>query len=371
LQQCEYKKILFIFNKGILMDYQQMRIDSHDFKKAKNIRETKWETLLEETLNGNEPAAKVFCNLLFHFEEDRKRLTRLQVQKILSHISQKGFVYARIVFWVTTAKNENIIEKDDILNFLENEYAGDGRLNSEKEEERDEMIRALMNLGKLDQTHSQLLVNAISSHWNKTALEGLAIINHAIEIPNVPDLIEALERDPELILILPVLKNLIRGQTGDELRKQLRIAIFPSKLKDKESSSILLETFKSRIVNSNLLPEETMAIGDFALCILNNQPARLVYHFGYGRIAGYFYMAKIDPKKVQGGIKEGELSSDEEDLDNVDMDVITGEQPNINAPAGEDMTEEEKEAESERLMKLIAKLEKSGVIQIYTNKEDP
>jgi hypothetical protein len=353
------------------MDYQKMRIDSHDFIKAQNIQETKWESLLEETLDGNEPAAKIFCNLLFHFKEDRKRLTREQVQKILSLISQEGFVYARIVFWVTTTKNENIIDKDDILNFLEREYASDSRLNSEKEEERDEIIRALMNLGKINQSQSQSLVNVISSHWNKTALEGLAIINHPIEIPNVPDLIKALESDPELILILPVLKNLIRGQTGDELRKQFRKAIFSSKHKNKESSSILLETFKSRIVNSNLLPEETMAIGDFAYCILNNQPARIIYHFGYGRIAGYFYMAKIDPKKVQSGIKEGELSSDEEDLDNVDMDVITGEQPNINAPAGEGMTEEEKEAESERLMNLIAKLEKSGVIQIYTNKEDP
>ena len=351
------------------MDYQQLRIDSHDRQKAKQIRESNWTILLEDTLNGNVLAAKVFCNLLFHFEEDRKRLNKAQVAKIAELVQKGGFVYARILFWITTIGSEEIIGKDTLISLIaQNQTSKEEQIDGEYELARDELIRSLINLGKIDAKQSKILVNSISEHWNRASIESLVIVDPSTILPNLPPLIKVLGEAQDSSLLLAVLRNLIKGQKNDNLRKQLRKDIFPSKAKVKGSHSFLLEVFKTRLVNGNLPPEEILAIGDFALCVLNNQPARLIYHFGYGRIAGYFYMARIDPKKIKyTGVRE--LSSDEEDMDKGDVDVVTGEPPR-NAPPLDVMTEEEKEEESERLMRLISKLQKTGIIQIYTDQGD-
>lgn len=97
-----------------------------------------------------------------------------------------------------------------------------------------------------------------------------------------------------------------------------------------------------------------------------------MYHVGYGNSAGFLfnngmlgkYQADIDALKCRDNL---DLSSDEDAMTNdqtAGINPVTGAEDSEMAPAGADMTEEEKEAERDRLIDLFERLEKTGVMKV-------
>jgi hypothetical protein len=190
-------------------------------------------------------------------------------------------------------------------------------------------------------------------------IESLFIIENAILNENdVEHITERMNGCEDLLQMLRSLQVIAKGDN----RQLLRRAILPSKRSNKVSSiKVRLEV----LLKSNQ-PEHVLTTGNFCLALVNERPARLVYHFGYGKVAGYLYMANIDLHKQE---MAAGFSSDEEDLKNMDssnLDVISGQLKSATSPNLAEMTEEEKEAEAEKLMGLLKKLEDTGVVKVIS-----
>jgi len=107
----------------------------------------------------------------------------------------------------------------------------------------------------------------------------------------------------------------------------------------------------------------------------------MTYHVGYGNAAGFLFNTgrladfHADAASLQDSTNSAADSSDEEEVHAnrlAGFDPITG-QAKTDAegiPAGNDMTEEEKEAEKERLIRLFERLERTGVMTVMPQNDN-
>jgi hypothetical protein len=118
-------------------------------------------------------------------------------------------------------------------------------------------------------------------------------------------------------------------------------------------------------VNSNL----SSTCGDLLFSLVKENSKRLIFHFGYGSVAGVLMDHGIDANDNTLPSKLEELSSDEESLlhKQQDWDLVTG-QDRKKTTKKEDpfagMTEEEIEQEGEKLVVLLERLNKNGMIKM-------
>lgn len=90
----------------------------------------------------------------------------------------------------------------------------------------------------------------------------------------------------------------------------------------------------------------------------------MLFHVGYGNAAGFLFNAKLLDLSNTQDIPVGDPSSDEEF---VGLDPITGKEAHDQTV---DMTEEEKEAETEKVLDAMEKLEKTGFFKIMPLAKD-
>lgn len=103
---------------------------------------------------------------------------------------------------------------------------------------------------------------------------------------------------------------------------------------------------------------------------------RLVFHLGYGNAAGFLFTNNLLGQMQQAiqnfssshmNEDQDDLSSDEEamcDERSRGINPVTG-IPFAQNTASDEMTEEEKEAEAERLIQLFDRIERTGVMKVY------
>lgn len=326
-----------------MLDFEELRLNSHDKEKANEIRINSYKDILKETLNGNLDAAKVLNNLMYHFPDLRISKDQEEVNHILEYIPVKGFIYSRILFWITTSKVENyVIEdlKERVINLLE---TSDIEITS-----FNELLNVLINLKKLNMIQSKRLLSIFSQKWNKNCIKAFCIIDPKdiyLSHSDVEEIVKLLvNEDAEVYLLLAILKDF--GVKNN--RRLFRKSIFPPTSKSselKEKLAVLLE---------KNLPENVLVVGYFSLSILNESIKRLMHQFGYEKIAGFLYLTdKLNTSQtsINEGIKE--LSSDEEDSSSNSIDTINS---NMDEIADEEL---------QKIMELFNKLEKSGYIKIY------
>lgn len=330
------------------MDYEKLRLRSHEREIAFEIKKERYDVIVKDALKGNVGAAKVLANLMYHFEDIREKL-KDHLNEFVELSRTHGFIYARVVFWITSSLGKEKDIQKRLVNVIQAESSGTTR---------DELMRALCNLGKLDFENSKVLFDSMKFEWNESDIETLFIIyNPILDLDDVQRIVKQLESSSDLLQILRSLETV----TISTNRKLLRGLILPSK---KSNQGTEIKSKLEKMLQSNHT-EQVMAAGDFCMALVDRKPARLVYHFGYGKIAGYFYMKKINLKQPLR--LEVEISSDEEDLKNLkssELDVISGEIKDYSPPHISEMTQEEKEAEAEKLIGLLKKLEDTGIVKV-------
>lgn len=163
---------------------------------------------------------------------------------------------------------------------------------------------------------------------------------------------------------------------NEPLRKSLRHTILPAKwdrsVKPEEGDSVksgLIRLLRSSDTNI------TAATGKLILTLCSNKVYRMVFHVGYGNAAGFLFNFGLlgqyqssQAEFFQNQHLPEDASSDEELMFNDHLEGINPITGQVQGEAadmfGDDMTEEEKEAERERLADLFDKLEKTGVMKV-------
>lgn len=115
-----------------------------------------------------------------------------------------------------------------------------------------------------------------------------------------------------------------------------------------------------------------LCLGDLLLVLVKRQLSRLIYHFGYGILAGFLYARNLLGDLPRAFQRTDDLegsssySSDEEEIRSGALERIDPLSGQVSSrPAGVvEMTEEEREAESQRLFDVLDRMEKSGAVRI-------
>jgi hypothetical protein len=144
-----------------------------------------------------------------------------------------------------------------------------------------------------------------------------------------------------------------------ETRKPMKRILLPSN-GDKS------QKYREMIINNLKSPhtDVVMSTGDLVMELVQRSIPRLLFHVGYGHAAGYLYMK--DVRVGEDNETENLWSSDEEDLKNEGrnaIDLIEENKFEISSDSQE-MNEQEKEEEAERLIELLNRLERSGIVRI-------
>ena len=258
------------------MEFEELRLQCHDISQALGINEKYYSTIVEEALIGNVSAAKVLANLMYHFEDVRAK-SKGHALDFLELSKQYGFIYARLVFWISsTTKIEGLQKK--IIEAISITMESDSRA---------ELLRALCNQGGLDEDDSNALMNIVRHAWTSSDVESLFIIKQPqLTKEDIERIVLTLSNSDDMMQML----RSLRCVATDTNRSLLRQQILPSK-KSKTEFKV-----KSKLdsLYGSIHPEQVLEAGKFCMALLSNRPARLVYHFGYGKVAGFLYMANIN-----------------------------------------------------------------------------
>jgi len=106
---------------------------------------------------------------------------------------------------------------------------------------------------------------------------------------------------------------------------------------------------------SPFLPKLRDSVGGFYFELSDKNPQQMIKNIGFGNASGFLLAHNIPFSRVE------EISSDETDP----INPVTGQRRSSeNEPPLEEMTDEEKEREAERLFVLFERLKKTGVVDV-------
>ncbi|RKP16067.1 hypothetical protein ROZALSC1DRAFT_31830 [Rozella allomycis CSF55] len=165
--------------------------------------------------------------------------------------------------------------------------------------------------------------------------------------------------------------------TDDTLRKQIRREVLPSKI-NREIPLHVGDSLKALIVRalSSIQDVVKSNAGGLIYTLCKKNVNRMNFHVGFGNAAGFLMENGLLSETQKPYSFSGDLSSDEEVILEEDKtgkvkayDAISG---TIKATVKEDplegLTDEERKMEEEKLLDLMAKLEKTGMLKMTVNK---
>ena len=125
-------------------------------------------------------------------------------------------------------------------------------------------------------------------------------------------------------------------------------------------------TLKARLVRLMTSAHSTVSktTTDFLFVLCKENASRFVKHTGYGNAAGLLMQRGLLGGDITYDAAAAGYSSDSDDGLGPEQDPVTGGPPR--PPTLDDMTEEEKEAEAEKLVHLFEQLERTGVVKVMT-----
>ncbi|PJF20115.1 hypothetical protein PSACC_00070 [Paramicrosporidium saccamoebae] len=327
-------------------------------------------------------AMKTMANLLYHSPDARARYTGENANELVEFAKENGgeerFVALRLLFLVSIEKDTAIALKDSVSTLMQ--LAGDDR-------EVVEVLRILYNTSKyssapnysafawkyLESGDPVIVGNVYNLFLNMSVSTLRHETGHTAELlqSSLNILLRHYETPDghcDAIAFLPAACLTIHrlAEAFPDLRKTLRRSILPSTLYTWESLNILVTVlvptigFQVRLAISfsSSVPEKVLASPTLTVVL------RLLYHLGYGRIAGFLYAQDLLPSAdILTQTADLGSSSDEEAVRKDGMsgiDPVTA-QTIKNSHESNEMTETEKEEESKRLLELFDRLEKTGI----------
>ncbi len=156
----------------------------------------------------------------------------------------------------------------------------------------------------------------------------------------------------------------LEGQKEGKVRRTLRHRLF---------SSMQMKNCLQQLLTDGNDAMEVLLLGDLLLLLVGGNISRLVFHLGYESLAGYLCNRQLsrDEAQLQPQQEDEEdvpFSSDEELMMMSKASAASG--PSVaSTSASVEMTEEEKSAESARLIDLFTRLEANGVIKLQRPKK--
>lgn len=388
-------------------DWNELKIWSRNVNYAKQI--FKDEQVFEQLISqGKAGGYWPLVNVLYHFPEARHQLasTPTVVKQLLTEIHGEpdDFIRMRLLFLLTCEKDgaqvaaeEGILAKLRDLVKRQDELVNDTMTIIE-------MLRCLYNVTHYSSQQLSGVDNLIWQSFLRKCLShsNVDIVGNAFNVllnipldPNSEDaklLYDAMTRiltsstlDPQALdywsVMALVMARLV--QFNNELRRSLRRIILPASFDRNQATIIDNErpTLKNQIITllGSTDDHKVQATGDLLYALLRGNLSRLIYHFGYGPLAGYLYargILEIPPLLIrENEVKFGD-SSDEElikagVLDEIDL--VTGQWRKMRKNYEDElpdstmsmMTEEEKRVETKNLLDLFERLEKNGIIRMY------
>lgn len=323
--------------------------------------------LCAKAAQPNVRAVKALCNVLFYSGESRRLVGECGhfssiVDGALQGDDQAMREYSlRLLFFAsidvdTKAKLQNVplklfpempLQSDNALLFaLRLVYSVSDAITSM---EHIDVLLAIMNDSQRPANVRGAAVNVLLKAESVSRLD-CQVVCHLL----TSFLAEEADYFPSIVL-------LVTRKAGKDVLLDLKHRIIPGTI----DRSISIDDERNGRERSELIkalrhsdPDISLAAGDLLLALVDNSVKRLIYHTGYGNIAGYLFM-----RGLSGALDAGEYSHSENELEGVD--AVTG-MKEIKGGLG--MTEEEKNGEAARLMNLFERLERTGVVQIIPKK---
>ncbi|PVV01921.1 hypothetical protein BB560_003642 [Smittium megazygosporum] len=139
-----------------------------------------------------------------------------------------------------------------------------------------------------------------------------------------------------------------------------------------ESGKSLRATI-TKLVSLPYKSDLTLCFGDFIYVLFDSNPGHVIKQLGFGNTIGYFSsrssLLQINMNEILSQDPKSQAQPGKSALESSkDFNVVTGSSSltagNEDEPSLEDMTDEQKELEAERLFVLFEKLEKTGIVKI-------
>ncbi|KXS22102.1 hypothetical protein M427DRAFT_141717 [Gonapodya prolifera JEL478] len=167
--------------------------------------------------------------------------------------------------------------------------------------------------------------------------------------------------------LMLILGNLARS--SPKAKQIIETAILPPQI-DRSLPIERSPTLTGRVVRllSAVTPENVRhCTGDLLFVLCDLDPKTLVDRIGYGSAAGFLFQRGLLQESMGGigGSKTPMSISAENDVElPYSLNPITGQVENGKSKENDDMTEEEKEEEAEKLFVLFDRLRKTGVVTV-------
>ncbi|KAN0062404.1 hypothetical protein ACQY0O_005287 [Thecaphora frezii] len=199
--------------------------------------------------------------------------------------------------------------------------------------------------------------------------------SYSVEDPDSKLVRDAANRDGvELEDALPPLLLLLRKLASDdaEFRRTMRSILLPADLDRTRPIDKRLDLVGrlTRLMSSLMLTRSARAAGEILLAVCNGEAQSMTEAIGYGPCAGFLMnsglASALPSHHARASTSQGEAGEGRS------INPITGQFDPTEAELAadfDDMTEEEKEAEAEKLFVLFERLNRTGVVKVQDPRE--
>jgi hypothetical protein len=379
-------------------ELDELKVACRDAANARLALETPGalEMLVE---SKSDTAWMVLANILHHHSEARRLLSQKPlIDIILSRMMRMGGerVYLRVLFLVTIDEDGARAVQEFRPHLLEEIV---GYLKRDEDMIAVELLRVLYNVTRFKGDDEFEGLNLEGTAWkcleyaNNPSVTG-NIFNLFMNVTNfrflpqnaaelllkgigrLLDWMNGEERREAVELLPSGLLTMARVcEASEVIRKTIRHLILPATF-DRQVSVDVGNEIKAQLARILQHPDGRLSGsgGDMLFILVRKRVERLVYHFGYGVTAGYLYSRELlnAAGTAEDGLNLGD-SSDEEVIEEkglTGIDPVTGRFATESIIEGEiGMTEDEMQRENERLIDLLERLERTGVMKVYAAKE--
>ncbi|TIB79691.1 hypothetical protein E3Q22_02358 [Wallemia mellicola] len=206
----------------------------------------------------------------------------------------------------------------------------------------------------------ELLNNVISAFWPSSSLEGGESVDSVQAKTKSAGV--GINLDETLSPLIMLLRKLVaedtRGNGGfkGSLWRLLGLHDIDRSVK-MEQRGDSLGVFV-RFLTSSLFPSIKTTVGELLFALCDNDPTKMSSTIGFGNAAGFLF-------------SKGLLSAGAGDPAETGVNPVTGAYEEARSGGPEEMTEEEKEAEAEKLFDAFDRLNRNGIIKTSNPMQDP
>ncbi|KAJ3108969.1 hypothetical protein HDU97_009702 [Phlyctochytrium planicorne] len=161
--------------------------------------------------------------------------------------------------------------------------------------------------------------------------------------------------------ILLALRSIIQGDPA--VRSAVQRKLMPEDI-DRTKHLDGSDNITSRLIKlmSSIAENLKTSVSELLFTLCEENASRLISYVGYGNAAGFLFQKGL----LSGGVESQNANPPPSNINPITGEVLTGDNRN---EEWEKLTEEEKDRETDKLIEMFEKLEKTGIIKIGTKSE--